>query len=328
MKYEISAIGNCVQDIFILANSRIVNSSKKSDSGKLLAYQYGDKVNVDVLKYSLGGEACNAAVSIRRLGLKSAIVSMVGDDLASREVLSQAKRERVGTSFLISENNKEIGRSFILLGPDRDRTILAYRTNNDFKKVLLGKMFRSSCSYYIGGINKYSAILQKPILNDAIRHKKDIYINPSAYQIDYDKSTLKKILRYTKIFAANVEESRAIVGKKKIKIKDLLSSIYGLGPKVVLITDGKRGAYAYDGNHFYKSGIYSEKVLDATGAGDAFFSTFVVAYRKGYNIEGSLKLSAINASSVISKYGAQAGLMDFETLLKIGSRNKVKTSKF
>lgn len=219
MKYDITVIGDCVHDTFIFAKSKLI-LDRRNKKQRYLGYIYGDKVNIEGLYSDLGGSACNAAVAMRLLGAKTTLVSMLGDDMYSKEASDRLRKRKVGTSFLYKEGGKDMGLSFILLGVDGDRTILTYRANNDFEKIYLRKIYKVSRSYYIAGINRYSKILVKSVLANAIRYNKKIYVNPSAYQIKFGLPILKKIFKHAEIVIMNLEEARDVLRvKKEIKIK-------------------------------------------------------------------------------------------------------------
>jgi sugar/nucleoside kinase (ribokinase family) len=92
-------------------------------------------------------------------------------------------------------------------------------------------------------------------------------------------------------------------------VDDILRAIYAYGPKVVVITDGKHGVQAYDGQYRYLLPPYPVQVVDTLGAGDAFASAFTAAYiRSNGDVEFSLKMGAANAAGVVTKLGAQLGL--------------------
>ncbi|MBI3624186.1 carbohydrate kinase family protein, partial [Candidatus Saccharibacteria bacterium] len=99
-------------------------------------------------------------------------------------------------------------------------------------------------------------------------------------------------------------------------LENLFQRLNQLGPKVLVITDGPRGAYASDGESRFKMPLYPDPAppFERTGAGDAFSSTFVAAIMKGSNLEGALQWAPINAMSVVQKVGAQAGLLTEDQL--------------
>jgi len=327
MKYDISVVGDCVQDIFILSESKVMKQKRKDGKAtELLSFLYREKLNVEELHYDLGGSACNAAVAMQDLGVKTTMVSMLGGDIYSKAVRLQLRKRGVGSSFLYDEKNKDLGLSFILLGPDRDRTILTYRAANDFSKINIKRLFKASKAYYIAGINAYSKILVPLILEDAVKKNKKIYINPSIYQIEKDQRMLKKVLAVSEIAVMNLEEARAISGLRNgVDIANILKKIKSIGASIVVVTNGVRGAYVYDGNIGYHSGIIKKKRIDATGAGDSFAGTFVASHRRGFDLAESLRAATVNAGNVISVYGAQRGLLGWKKILP--KRGLVKINK-
>jgi sugar/nucleoside kinase (ribokinase family) len=85
--------------------------------------------------------------------------------------------------------------------------------------------------------------------------------------------------------------------------------------QVIVITDGKRGAYAYDGEKLYHCPVFPSDVVSTLGAGDAFASTFFSSLqRTQLNIGKSLMYASVQSSSVVSKFGATEGLITFEDI--------------
>ena len=93
---------------------------------------------------------------------------------------------------------------------------------------------------------------------------------------------------------------------KTLKIKDY---------QVIVITDGSKGAYAYDGNKYYFCETFPSEVVSTLGAGDSFASTFCAAMtRTNKDIGRSLMYGSVNSASVVSKFGATEGLLTFEEI--------------
>lgn len=89
-----------------------------------------------------------------------------------------------------------------------------------------------------------------------------------------------------------------------------------LGPKIVVITDGPKGAYAYDGQNMYQQAPYPDPKppFERTGAGDAFASTTTAAIGLGKDLPTALQWGAINSMSVVQQVGAQKGLLTREKI--------------
>ena len=87
--------------------------------------------------------------------------------------------------------------------------------------------------------------------------------------------------------------------------------------QVIVITDGGKGAYAYNGKHYFYCPTYPSEVVSTLGAGDAFASTFCAAMeRTDFNIGKSLMYGSVVSASVVSKFGATEGLLSFEEVEK------------
>ena len=128
---------------------------------------------------------------------------------------------------------------------------------------------------------------------------------------------LASLYKRSEVVAVNSEEANRIIGAN-LTIPDLLEKLHGLGPKIVLVTDGREGAYLYDGAQKWHLPIYPDQKppLQRTGAGDATSSTFAVYLSLGLSPIEALKRGVINARSVVQNIGAQRGLMTREEIEK------------
>jgi len=129
---------------------------------------------------------------------------------------------------------------------------------------------------------------------------------------------LKEIYDRTNLFVVNKEEAERILQKPVgSDMKDLLQSLKALGPKIVVITDDKRGAYAIDeaGKMIHVPRYPDPRApLEITGAGDALASGTTAALALGKPIDEALRWGSAQASAVLQEIGAQKGLLDRATL--------------
>ncbi len=96
----------------------------------------------------------------------------------------------------------------------------------------------------------------------------------------------------------------------------------------IAITDGKNGALVYDGKYIYKGEPRKNiKIVETTGAGDAFASALTGAFIDGESIEKSMKRGFIQAEAVIQSYGAKSNLLPKKELLRRAKLDKRKISK-
>jgi len=275
---------------------------------------FADKVPyefVEILKAV--GNAPNAAVSAGRLGLSTALVSNTGDDSAGGEALATLKRNGVALDFMTSQKNMETNYHYVLWYED-ERTILVKHQAFDYKFPDIG----NPKWVYLSSLAQNTQSYHKEISAHLSSHPDiKLVFQPGTFQMKMSVDELKDIYRRTEIFFCNVEEAKRILGIiEEITIIELLKKIAELGPRIVAIHDGPRGATAYDGEHAWSMPTYPDPKppYERTGAGDAFASTFTSAIALGMSIPQALSWGPINSMSVVQYCGAQKGLLSREQL--------------
>ena len=141
-----------------------------------------------------------------------------------------------------------------------------------------------------------------------------ICYNPSSYLIK-SEAKIKDFIKLSDILILNYEEAEELSGLTGVSncLKEIKKSV----SKIVIITDGQNGSYAYDGKEeIYTSAVIPKKVVDTTGAGDSFAATFFFFYVKGFGVKKSLEYAAINASANVEVKGSQDGLLYYEDIVK------------
>jgi len=318
MKYDILTIGGAMRDIiFLTTEGLVIDNFKDPLRQKLIGFELGAKIYVKKVYFEPGGGASNTAVGFSKLGLKTAIMSRVGQDREGDQLIKGMKKNKIDTRLIQIDKKTSTGFSFILglRQIKRAHSIFAYRGTNDYF------IFKAKASdikgvkwFYVSSVSSpnWQTVLGK-VFSFA---KKGVKIawNPSNVQLKAGFKKLSKHLKQTKILILNEDEARELVlSKKKTKnltIKNLLKEIDKMGPEIVAITVGKKGVYAYDGKKGYYQKPAPSKVINTTGAGDSFSAAFVASlFYHPKNIQRALKWGVYNSASVIDKIGAQNGLL-------------------
>lgn len=320
--YDIITIGDCANDVFLKPHEASVSRSqscphmgKRNGCTPLLCLNFGEKIVVDEVHYDIGGSACNVAVGTSRLGNNTAIFGSIGEDLAGERVIARLESENISQNYLKKYKNSETSFSTIITYKG-ERTILVYHGLKDYAKLKLPHSIKAKWLYISPLGNGYQNIYKKTIAIASERNVK-VVINPGIIQIKGQDSSFKSLLRVTEILFVNREEALELIKAPGfLKEKELLQKVSNLGPKIVVITDGKNGAYATDGQLFLGIKSLNIESIDSTGAGDAFSSGFLSAYLQQKELDDCLKWGIINSVSVIEKIGAQTGLLNLENLHK------------
>ncbi|KKP89393.1 hypothetical protein A2456_00740 [Candidatus Nomurabacteria bacterium RIFOXYC2_FULL_36_19] len=311
-KMDFLAIGDIVVDAFIKLKDAQIDGIPDTPSYKI-CIPFADKVPYeDVFVVSAVGNAGNAAVSAARLGLKTALVTNVGDDREGEDCLSVLKKEKIDPSFIkINENAKTNYHYVLWYGAER--TILI--KHQDYKYTL--PEIGNPKWIYFSSVNE-TAFPFHLQLADYLDSHPDIKLafQPGKFEIKLGKEKLARLYKHAKMFFCNVEEAEKILGIEDLGVKDLLKKMHELGPENVIITDGPKGAYAYDGKEIYFINPYPDPKppYSRTGAGDAFSSTIVSATILGKTLPEAMAWGGINAMSVVQQVGAQKGLLSQEKI--------------
>ncbi len=309
---DIFAIGDIVTEPFI----RLGDAETYDKGGQpMLGMRFGDKIPYEqATPVPAVGNASNAAVASARLGLSSALRTYIGGDAHGKECLDTLAREGVQTEYVVTEDGKQTNHHFVLWYGN-ERTILVKHEAYDYDVPTLSH--RPKWAYL-------SSLADNSLpYHHAIAEMLDLFpdtklaFQPGTFQMKLGAEALKPIYERTDFFVVNVEEAGRILGTPEERdVKKLIDGLMALGPKIVSITDGTNGAYAYDGSRFMRVPMYPDVrgPFERTGAGDAYASTVVAALALGKPLEEALLWGPVNSMAVVQEVGAQKGLLTRDAL--------------
>jgi len=325
-KFDVISIGSAVRDVFIL------NQDLKYPHRALSPFDpriIGDKIAVKDVYFDIGGGGSNTAATFANLGLKTALLSRVGDDLAGQEVLRVMKKFKVNLDLVEVDKKEETGYSIIFLNQDRDRTALVFRGAADFKHIKKIPLHKLNARWlFITTLNGNLTLLRQ-IFKTAQQKKIKIAWNPGNVELAYGQQKLKPFLKQAQVVFLNLKETKTLLKSRARKIERLFDQLFKLSPTTIwCITGGKQGAWIGQTNKILWADILDYKVVNATGAGDAFGSGFVaglILYHN--NLKKAFQLAMLNSNSVVTKMGAKHGLLKKPPTEKILNKIKVKEIK-
>jgi ribokinase len=349
-KYDIITIGGMTQDIFTRAEkTQILQMRDQDNLREMLCFDYGAKIQVQEVAFTYGGGGCNTAIAFARMGLHAATIGITGDDELRVPIIENLQANGVHTALVPSTKKKKTGLSIILNSFEGDRTVLTYRGANtelDAELINWDEAKQTDWLYLSSLSGKAVHVIGK--LPEIIREQGIRFAwNPGNTQVStkHPHKVYKELLEVTEVIIMNKEEAAKFTGeiakynvmRTNIKgssshgietrhwvmdISNILKKLKSFGPKIVVITDGKRGVQVYDGKTLHVFGTYPQNVLDTLGAGDSFASGLVTGLQLQGDIEYGIKLGTANAASVVSKYGAQTGLLKLAEAEKVMKQNQ------
>jgi len=329
MPYDVITIGSATVDVFVkTSGDDLIDIKTKRSEEIFTCYPLGSKILIKDLQFMTGGGGTNTAVSFARLGLKTAYLGNIGDDANGKRIIGELKKEKA--DFIGTIGREKTNYSVVLDSIGHDRTILVYRDaseNLDFKRLNKAKL--RAKWYYFSSMTGKSFDAAVRLMDFAQKNGIKVAFNPSTYQVKDGKAKLKPLLDRVDLLVFNREEAAILLGKSGAeRIDKLMEGVRQLGPKIVVITDGPKGAYCSDGIDLYTILPRKVKVVETTGAGDAFASSFVAGLAKGYDLGFAMELGLTNAESVIQHYGAKNILLRWnEAMREMKKCPKAKKTK-
>jgi sugar/nucleoside kinase (ribokinase family) len=308
------AIGDIVIDAFIKLQDAQV---EEHNGTEMLEMRFGDKIPYESVKVVKAvGNGPNAAVSATRLGLTSAAMTHLGNDDFGKECLEALKENGVNTDYVTVEEGKSTNYHYVLSFM-ADRTILIKHEDYtyDLEKQADGMVPKW---LYFTSVGEDSMQYHADIAAWVSENKIKMAFQPGTFQISLGKEKMKDVYSASEISFCNIEEAQKILSEESRDVKKMLKAMHELGPKIVCITDGPDGAYAYDSysDEYWFHRIYPDPQppIERTGAGDSFSSAFTIALGHGKTVAEALSWAPINSMNVVQYIGAQEGLLTQEQL--------------
>lgn len=311
-RVDVLSIGDITTDAFIRLKDASLHCKINHDDCEL-CLRFGDKVPFEYVKVVNGvGNAANAAACSARLGLKTALVSNIGGDQNGKNCIVDLRDSNVITDYIRVHNARPTNYHFVLWY-ENDRTILVNHIEYDYKLPRLP----ATKWLYLTSVASNSFPYHVAIADYLDKNPKvKLAFQPGTFQIKLGLNELKRIYARTDLFVVNIDEAQRILGSDNRDVKFLLKAIAEHGPKLVVITDDIKGAYMFDGDHYYHVPMYPDPrpALERTGCGDSFAATFTAMLALGKTPLEALMYAPINPMSVAQFVGSREGLLTREQL--------------
>jgi len=257
---------------------------------------------INKMRTLFGGAAANVAVVASNLGLKSLLVSAVGDDFLRSEYEDKLKKLNINTENMIVIEDEKTPTAFVLTNSNHDQISYFYwGAASQFKNSKPPiKAIESVKAVHLAtgdpGFNIRSGKV-------AYELGKLISFDPGQDLHMYSKNKLEKVLNICNILFGNHHEIQRIQEVMNMTIDDLIN----FGPDIVVTTYGENGSSIYTDEEIKINAIKRDSV-DPTGAGDSYRAGFLNAYLKGEDLETCGKFASTVASFIVEAEGCQTNI--------------------
>lgn len=323
-KIDVVSIGGATRDIFFRTSDARLIPEPEAKRGMLVAFEHGHKIIPEEVYISQGGGAYNSSSCFARLGLEASALVSLGND-GSGHRIKRLLGERGVDTELVHFHAHVATAIAVIVAVERDHIVFLYRGANDHLEFSDLKSKIDARWLYVTSLTGRGAQLLPEIVDYVHAKNAKLAFNPGSLQLQSGYEGLKNMLAVTEVLLLNLEEAGRLAASysSEIDITDrnvLLETIYRMGPKRVVITEGKVGSCCLDeaGMHFHDA--HQVATHDTTGAGDAYGATLVSGLIHGFSIERAMCLSSANSASVVTRMGATEGLLELRELEQISDR--------
>lgn len=254
--------------------------------------------------------ACGAA----RLGLKTAFIGKVGNDIFGDFMIQSMKKHGIDVSGVIIDNEIRTGLS-VILTRESDRAILTFPgsiselliNEIDFSLISKSRHLHLGSFFLLDSLRPDIAGLFKRVKESGLTISLDTNYDPSE---KWDGG-LDEALNSVDIFLPNDSEIKAITAENNI-----LGAVDKLSKRIpiVVVKLGKDGAIVKEqGAEIIRQAAFPVAVADTVGAGDSFDAGFIYGFLNQWELSDSLRLSVACGSLSTRKAGgtnAQPGIQE------------------
>lgn len=329
--HKLVVFGSARIDAFLGLPEHKVDTFCDLDTRKcVIQLSYASKIPMKSVDFRLGGNGANVAVGTKRMGVSSVLVAEVGSGVMGDYARKELEAQGADMSFVTQTPGVPAGFGAVI-SYQRERTILSYYPPGEppFPREF------NSCTaewVYLTSVGESFEKYYEKILEWLNHCNPKVAFNPGARQIEKGQEWLKPYLEKTEILLANREECQEIAKFSDSfgKEKELIQALVALGPKRVVVTDGRNGSYGFDGEKYYRLGILPVEVVSRTGAGDATSTGVLAAIIKGKTMGEVMLWGMLNSTSVIGHIGPQPGLLyerDIPIWLKRAEESNIKVEE-
>ena len=288
-----------------------------------------DEVFVSELTLLSGGAAANTAYACAKLGLNSAFIGKLGPhDEFGGKIIEDFKEVSLDTSLIKYSDIYGTGSAYVALNSKGDRRIYAHSGAANFlsREDIVPDEIKRARVIFLSSLKNIEPFIEAA--NIAKKQEIPVILNPGMLIIDQGLENINDLFEKLDILIISQREFVTLLNIKDLELDEksmVLASraLLNLGLRVLIVTMGSEGA-------FLTNGIDSamipprkvEKVIDTTGAGDAFSAGFIYKFVQhlSYDFE-DFKIDAeygnFIAGKCIQKLGARNGIPNEKELMTI-----------
>lgn len=260
-----------------------------------------------------GGSAANTIVGLTRLGLNTGFVGKVAGDKEGQRMLDALTREGVDVAGIAISQQGHSGLVMGFVDRDGERALYVAPGVNDmitFEEVDIDYVKHTKLLHLTSFVGQQPFLCQKELV-ERLSDNVKISLDPGVLYASRGLASLRPLIKRSYTILPNEAELKLLTGEEyETGAKILMEH----GVQIVAVKRGREGSYVTNGQESYWVDPVKSRVVDTTGAGDAWNAGFLFGILKGKGLQESGKLGNLVASRSIASMGAWSGLPRFTDL--------------
>ncbi|KAF5414204.1 MAG: putative sugar kinase [Candidatus Methanogaster sp.] len=264
----------------------------------------GEEIGVHSVSEQPGGSAANTIAALARLGIKTGFIGRVGDDADGTYLRSKMAKEGVDTQGIEVARGRT-GSAIVLVDPGGERSMYVHPGVNDALSVTSETISYVKNAKYLhlsSFVGKTVIDVQSEILD---RSRAEISFAPGMLYVRRGVDALREIISNARVVFLNRDEIEMLTGFGYRKGAGELNEV---GSEIVVVTLGGDGCYIRTPGAELAIPGFSARVVDTTGAGDAFCAGFLYGLLADEPLGVCGRLGNFVAAKCIEMVGAREGL--------------------
>lgn len=262
----------------------------------------GETIVGATLEHHPGGKGANQAAAAAACGADVELVARVGADEAGRRRLQELNEQGVGTSHVKSTEDVETGLAVVMVTAAGDNAIVVASAANS----CLSEQDVDAALPLISSARVLVAQLEVPLTTichavERVTTGPQVVLNCAPY-----RPLPETLFEHVDVLVANAGEAAELAGESLEHFDAERSAIALLkrGPRAVVITLGGDGAFVAAADSAVKVAAPRVRVVDTTGAGDAFVGALAARLAAGAELVDAVRFGVAVGSRATEHRGA------------------------
>ena len=280
----------------------------------------------------VGGSPLNIAVATSRLGIKTSLLTGVGNDKVGEFIIDFLKREKVNTKTIPVKEGSRTSAAVLGIQPPDNFPLVFYRDNAADSMIDIDDVINANISNYKILLISGTALNIEPtrsatFFSVEVANKNNVDV---VLDLDFRADQWKDIRSYGLMIRAILPNIKIVIGteeeilastlndKSQLNIKNQqisspeisgdinnsISQLLSLGIETLIVKRGKNGATIFQQNSKSKDVPgFPVKILNVLGAGDAFAGGFLYGILNGWDLYKSCRMGNASGAQVVTKKG-------------------------